>query len=984
MNLEIKKRIDLIANPEAIIFFFDLLHTLIKEGSISENDERLAITVRSDYPKRFSVNLNSRLVLSIKDGQEFALMINSADLDTIQSISSLKKENFEKQNPATLIYFSFETLKENIEVLKPIWIKSCKSYLPSQVKSQYRKHHVDELYKIALDENLLSQYQKKSSEVYSNFQQIIIDFKDYIKSEDSLLQDFEIQKIYKKYVWVYDAERIIGQSSFCHYELITRDQYPNKIWIELHFEKSIKKQIKNLFNDDLGSDFFWNTDHGGELSLSLKNNVDFNDSEILMKLENGLFQIENTFGDRVRKFKVDMSKVNVKKEFVQWMIDNDGDGRNYFSQQFGSNENRFKTEIDKYEEIYKKDFTLDLFVINRNDVKNEIETIYKNIYSNSPSFIDFSKNKSNGRPKAILGKKNYITFLSEYFAHNINTDDSLIYNIDFKMPLNQILYGPPGTGKTYHTINKAVSIIENRSEDDINSEERDFLKARFDDYIKNGQIAFSTFHQSMSYEDFIEGIKPKTKNEKVTYSIEDGIFKSLVKKALIEYIKKDSDTNEPDDFDSLYTEFVNSIKPQIGKREGIFTTKTGVEIMLVDANDSSIQIKYLWSNKRKDAEGQHTFSVTKEKLKKVLLEGIDPSKVKSLKTELHPLIGHIHCELFAVYKKFYEFVIANKGEIDSIYFDDDELSFEEIKEQFDLLSKEEITAKKVKPFIIIIDEINRGNVSQIFGELITLIEEDKRLGNNEALQLTLPYSKLQFGVPANVFIIGTMNTADRSVEALDTALRRRFSFSEMMPETKLLSPSAMYCRLLWGNENVGWASKEFQEKENNLFELLGVSAELRNQRTSIWDKEMKGKMKNNFNHFKHFHFDGIDIELILEKINDRIEVLLDRDHTIGHSYFLKVKNEEDLRLTFKDNIIPLLQEYFYGDYEKIGWVIGEGFFEEKRIDKKVIFSKFFKAQKPEFDVAYQLADINKVDIQEAMLKLLGMPKEDNKLDEIED
>ena len=164
-------------------------------------------------------------------------------------------------------------------------------------------------------------------------------------------------------------------------------------------------------------------------------------------------------------------------------------------------------------------------------------------------------------------------------------------------------------------------------------------------------------------------------------------------------------------------------------------------------------------------------------------------------------------------------------------------------------------------YAIFIDEINRGNVSSIFGELITLIEPDKRLGMENAMTATLPYSRDTFGVPSNVDIYGTMNTADRSVEALDTALRRRFSFKEMLPMVDEL------------NDNM----------------------------------------------------DGISLKDLLSLINERIEALVDRDHTIGHSYLINVKSMDDLNLAFKDKIIPLLQEYFYGDYGKIGLVLGEGF-----------------------------------------------------------
>ena len=190
-----------------------------------------------------------------------------------------------------------------------------------------------------------------------------------------------------------------------------------------------------------------------------------------------------------------------------------------------------------------------------------------------------------------------------------------------------------------------------------------------------------------------------------------------------------------------------------------------------------------------------------------------------------------------------------------------------------------------KKYVLIIDEINRGNVSSIFGELITLIEKDKRAGSSEEIEITLPYSKEPFKVPKNVYLIGTMNTADRSIESLDTALRRRFSFKEFAPKPELIKTEGLSGAL------------------NGIVKVIANGVEK-----------------------------DIDLESLLIKINTRIEKLIDKDHKIGHSYLLKVNSEETLKASFRNEIIPLLEEYFFGDYGKIGLVLGNTFVEKVNHD----------------------------------------------------
>lgn len=395
-------------------------------------------------------------------------------------------------------------------------------------------------------------------------------------------------------------------------------------------------------------------------------------------------------------------------------------------------EKEFKVEIknQKIEIIasinnirkYSSNRFLEYSVLGKNEVESYAKPLFEDILSNS----NLSAIKQSENEKILIENQN--------------------------IPLNQILYGPPGTGKTYHTIDKALEILGE------NLENRDEKKAKFDEYVKNGQIVFTTFHQSYGYEEFVEGIKPridsKENSKEVEYEIKDGIFKELCKKALDNY-KVSLLTQE---------EFVKS--------EDL---ENKIEIFLDELVDQQKFIEKIQSGGFKLEEYNEKYRIITDDTNANLYLNLEI--FKTLLENKDKIING----------RSIKQILNNKHrrQIDSYYFQLVKL-FKE-REQDYKVDNNPSEKPELKPYIIIIDEINRGNVSKIFGELITLIEPSKRIGEKEELKVTLPYSGEKFGVPKNVYIIGTMNTADRSITSLDTALRRRFEFIEMMPDVSKLS-----------------------------------------------------------------------------------------------------------------------------------------------------------------------------------------------------
>ncbi|MGH4118800.1 AAA family ATPase [Clostridium sp.] len=501
--------------------------------------------------------------------------------------------------------------------------------------------------------------------------------------------------------------------------------------------------------------------------------------------------------------------------------------------------------------------------------------------------------------------ENSVKELEKYYDIAVGDDEDVMVNsIDNSKVLskNQILYGPPGTGKTYNAIYRALEIIDKVKYSDLilNPLKRDEAVKVFNQLLDDGQISFCTFHQSYGYEDFVEGLRSNEAGN--GFVPKDGIFKQICDRALNKYkvrrSKYDFDENKIDFFkmslgekgtDDIYRYCIDNSCVALG---------WGSDIDYKNC-ESIEEIKDIYLSTYPDAE-INKFELEAVKRFKVWMKK-DDIVVISDGNKMAKAIGRItgdyryEDQSEISYKHFRDvewlyvgdsidvnkILLGKQFSQQSIYmFYKVDLNMDGIRS---LISSDSVEIPKNNNYVLIIDEINRGNISKIFGELITLIEEDKRLGEKNTLKVTLPYSNEKFGVPNNLYIVGTMNTADRSIALLDTALRRRFEFFEYMPNESVLP------------EDV----------------------------------------------------DGINLREFLKTINARIEYLFDREHTIGHAYFIKENLHFDKLVSIMKNaVIPLIQEYFYGDWEKTMLVLGgvgnvdntNYFISREKIDVKKLFS----------------------------------------------
>jgi len=465
---------------------------------------------------------------------------------------------------------------------------------------------------------------------------------------------------------------------------------------------------------------------------------------------------------------------------------------------------------------------------------------------------------------------------------------------------NLILYGPPGTGKTYQTAWEAVRLcLGDAVAADLSGENnRDRLMAEYRRLMTDGRIEFVTFHQSMSYEEFVEGLRPGIDEDDPTengagFRLEPvaGIFQRIARRAergafapAVTQVTPNTG-REPISLEgrNVFQMSLGSMSDKSGEQVFAESLESGIALFGFNSVD--------WTDPKYDS-----FEEIERRLETE--PGTQPKEPRML----HMFRNQVQRgDIFIVSKgksRFraigivsgpYEYQQRSTGynhrrAVSWIWSDPEGRPWQEIhdsefardtiyslsKARLDIAAIEQLLNAGAPvgargpggetPFVLIIDEINRANISKVFGELITLLEPDKRLGRRDEIQLTLPYSKKRFGVPPNLHIIGTMNTADRSIALLDTALRRRFTFKELMPNPAVLSP------------NVG----------------------------------------------------GINLQKLLTTVNDRIEYLFDREHQIGHAYFTGCKSAEEVEDVMRHKVIPLLSEYFYEDWSKVATVLGDG------------------------------------------------------------
>lgn len=444
-----------------------------------------------------------------------------------------------------------------------------------------------------------------------------------------------------------------------------------------------------------------------------------------------------------------------------------------------------------------------------------------------------------------------------------------------KAATNTILYGPPGTGKTFATAERAVKICDGQV-----PVSRKELMQRYEVLRLEKRIWFVTFHQSFGYEEFVEGLRPHVNAAgQVSYSIRPGVFREACNAARLRQLITPGLNGRPLRERTLWKMSLGSSQTDEGTKVFQYCLKNqcillgwGDEFDFSECHDEA-SIRTHIETEAPQTEKIASQSKFVDSFKHDLKIGdivVIPSGNSSFKAiaevtgdyeyvedaPFHQMRGVKWLAVFEAGKDVFE-VFDKKFTMRTLY------KLNSASMNAEALSKllvDDATGVSVQSHVLIIDEINRANISKVFGELITLIEPDKREGELNAITLRLPYSGEDFTIPPNLHLLGTMNTADRSIALLDTAIRRRFDFEELTPDASALSGS---------------------------------------------------------------YVEGVDLGRMLTSLNQRIEAIFDRDHRIGHAFFIGVKDLAGLEQVFRRKVIPLLQEYFYENWSNVRRVLND-------------------------------------------------------------
>ena len=463
---------------------------------------------------------------------------------------------------------------------------------------------------------------------------------------------------------------------------------------------------------------------------------------------------------------------------------------------------------------------------------------------------------------------------------------------DMQRSLNTILYGPPGTGKTYATTRHYVEICDGQA-----ARLDEEVRNRYRELVQTGRVEFITFHQSYGYEEFVEGLRPETGSGSPTKGKEeareengvgfrlvasDGVVKCIAKRARSREVKtvpidlsgrkvfkmRLGNPNESSEHDDIFRKCiedscallgsfgrgeVNLSDPRFEYADEMFGCLRGIDPRMTKRKGMYQSLRYFRCEMKAT-----DLIIVPDRSGKFRAIGEITGEYEFVQGN-----KHVYCHRRKVHWHWWDYhakPIAElyrgtltRGTIGPLRLN--EIRWDGVHRYMG-----HATESEREPYVLIIDEVNRANVSKVLGELVTLLEEDKREGAENEVAVTLPHSRDRFTLPSNLHIVGTMNTADRSIALLDTALRRRFEFEELAPDPDALQDAKKAT--------------------------------------------------------------GIDLPEVLRAMNGRLEWLIDRDHLIGHAWLMKARTRDDVDQVMRRKIIPLIAEYFYDDWEKVHAVLG--------------------------------------------------------------